>query len=165
MEGAGPRGASGFSAGGRPCPALRRTASLYIIYICMYCSRFCTDHALCQVAPIKAAPRASLPGFLIRGRGELGEEQRCLSEPSVPLPPVLPLTLRGFQQNSVPGSSKLPLCHHNSHQHPCSFIRCSWAGLGFREFLGPITLLFLLRHLMEFSGWVNYGKVNPKSLP
>lgn len=53
----------------RPSPPPRRTASLYIIYICMYCSRFCTDHALCQVVPIKAAPRASLPGFLIRGGG------------------------------------------------------------------------------------------------
>lgn len=62
-------GASGFSGRGHLCPAFHRTASLYIIYICMYCSRFCTDHALCQVVPIKAAPRALLPGFLIRRRG------------------------------------------------------------------------------------------------
>ena len=62
-------GASGFSGRGHLCPAFHRTASLYIIYICMYCSRFCTDHALCQVVPIKAAPRALMPGFLFRRRG------------------------------------------------------------------------------------------------
>lgn len=67
-----PRQMEGAELGGRghPCPAIRRTASLYIIYICMYCSRFCTDHALCQVVPIKAAPRALLPGFLIHWGGE-----------------------------------------------------------------------------------------------
>lgn len=80
----GAAGASGFSGWwlslSRPP---QDCVSVYNIYICMYCSRFCTDHALCQVVPIKAAPRASLPGFLIRGRGMEGGADASLC-PVVP---------------------------------------------------------------------------------
>lgn len=108
-------------ASGHPCPAVRRTASLYIIYICMYCSRFCTDHALCQVVPIKAAPRALLPDFLIHWGGEwAGIKYARLPQWSPPTSAASnPEELPTVSPRPVPGSSKLLLCPHSTQQHLC----------------------------------------------
>lgn len=133
MEGAGP-GRWGcrrfrFLWSVPPSRPLQDCVSVYNIYMYVL---FPVLYGPCPLSgrPINAAPRASLPGFLIHGRvmeGGQGCHSAQQSPPttSVPLPPSI--FLRKAQVQTP------PLCYHCPHQYPCFFTHSDWATLGFLE--------------------------------